>query len=145
MAEHLVQYWKDSGIRKVLIILIIEDIFQQQVIFGYVFVYAFLETQGASQFWENFGYTSDNWRDPPSDDPKFIRKRAMQLPQCVQCSKFTVCVKTTEMPGLWVTLILAHPVFHNQCKVTLNEAINIQPRGRCRAWHSDFFRFDPRF
>ena len=39
---------------------------------------------------ENFGYISPNWRDPPSKDPKFIRKRAMQIQITLQCGRFYV-------------------------------------------------------
>ena len=37
---------------------------------------------------ENFGYISPNWKDPPSSDPKYIRKRAMQIQVTLQCGKY---------------------------------------------------------
>lgn len=37
---------------------------------------------------ENFGYISQKWKDPPSQDMKFIRKRSMQINVTLQCGKF---------------------------------------------------------
>ena len=34
---------------------------------------------------EGFGYISPNWRDPPSTDQKYLRKRAMQVQITLQC------------------------------------------------------------
>ncbi|XP_038055650.1 ATPase MORC2-like isoform X2 [Patiria miniata] len=67
MGEHMIQYWKDINIASL----------------------------GVTKFWENFGYVSHNWKDPPSDDPKFVRKRAMQTPVLVQCD---ACLKWRIMP-----------------------------------------------
>ena len=36
---------------------------------------------------EDFGYVNANWRDAPSQDQKFVRKRAMQVPVTIQCGK----------------------------------------------------------
>ena len=36
---------------------------------------------------ENFGYISQKWKDPPSQDLKFVRKRAMQMNITLQCGK----------------------------------------------------------
>ena len=44
---------------------------------------------GVTKFWESFGYVSQNWKDPPSEDIKFVRKRAMQTPTLVQCGKLS--------------------------------------------------------
>ncbi|XP_062508579.1 ATPase MORC2A-like isoform X2 [Corticium candelabrum] len=68
LSDHLCQYWKDSGI----------------------------ESQGVQKFWESFGYSaSTQWDVSPSDDPKFVRKRAMQIPREVQCDK---CLKWRSVP-----------------------------------------------
>ena len=42
---------------------------------------------------EGFGYINPNWRDPPSTDAKYVRKRAMQLQITLQCGKHSwLCV-----------------------------------------------------
>jgi len=58
MADHMLQYWKDSKI----------------------------ETQGITKFWDDFGYTGQ-WRDDPSDDGKYKMKRLMSVPYHLQCDK----------------------------------------------------------
>ncbi|KAK6190959.1 hypothetical protein SNE40_002715 [Patella caerulea] len=67
MGEHMVQYWKDVGIVQ----------------------------QGVTKFWENFGYVSSNWKDPPSNEGKFLRKRAMQINKTLQCD---MCLKWRILP-----------------------------------------------
>ncbi|XP_022096324.1 MORC family CW-type zinc finger protein 2-like isoform X2 [Acanthaster planci] len=67
MGEHMVQYWKDINVASL----------------------------GVTKFWENFGYVSQNWKDPPSEDPKFVRKRAMQTSVLVQCD---ACLKWRIIP-----------------------------------------------
>jgi len=67
MGEHMAQYWKDVGIA----------------------------TQGITKFWENFGYISTEWKDPPAMDLKFTRKRAMQLSVTLQCD---MCLKWRMIP-----------------------------------------------
>lgn len=67
MGEHMEQYWKDIGIGN----------------------------QGVTNFWENFGYISHSWKDPPSDDVKFARKRAMQVNTTLQCDN---CLKWRMLP-----------------------------------------------
>ena len=49
------------------------------IIHKYFYVYCFTR--------ESFGYTSSEWRDPPSNDDKYIRKRAMQINITLQCGK----------------------------------------------------------
>ena len=58
MGEHMDQFWKESGI-------------MGQVL----------------QFWQNFGYTSEGWKDPPANESKYIRKRAMNVSLSIQCGK----------------------------------------------------------
>ena len=41
----------------------------------------------SSVFRENFGYVSNDIDEEASDEPKYLRKRAMQLPRSVQCGK----------------------------------------------------------
>jgi len=36
---------------------------------------------------EGFGYVNPNWRDPPSTDQKYVRKRAMQVQVTLQCGQ----------------------------------------------------------
>lgn len=67
MGEHMEQYWKDIGIGN----------------------------QGVTTFWEGFGYTSLSWKDPPADDVKFQRKRAMQVNTVLQCDN---CLKWRIIP-----------------------------------------------
>lgn len=69
MGEHMVQYWKDIGIAQ----------------------------QGVTKFWEGYGYISSRWRDPPSTDIKYIRKRAMQINKTLQCD---LCLKWRTLPFL---------------------------------------------
>ncbi|KAH3882973.1 hypothetical protein DPMN_006920, partial [Dreissena polymorpha] len=67
MGEHMVQYWKDLNIAQ----------------------------QGVLKFWESFGYISQRWKDEPSMDPKFVRKRAMQINVTLQCD---ACLKWRTLP-----------------------------------------------
>ncbi|XP_076453430.1 ATPase MORC2-like [Babylonia areolata] len=69
MGEHMVQYWKDISIAQ----------------------------QGIVKFWEGYGYTSHRWKDPPSSDIKFVRKRAMQINKTLQCD---LCLKWRTLPFL---------------------------------------------
>ncbi|XP_071945002.1 ATPase MORC2A-like isoform X2 [Antedon mediterranea] len=62
MGEHMVQYWRDTAIA----------------------------SQGVTKYWEDFGYISSNWKDMPSNDSKYLRKRAMQLQTMLQCDS---CLK----------------------------------------------------
>ena len=43
-------------------------------------------------FRESYGYISQKWKDPPSDDSKFTRKRAMQINVTLQCGKCEIHV-----------------------------------------------------
>lgn len=40
---------------------------------------------------ENFGYISPNWRDLPSTDPKFVRKRMAVIQATLQCGLLCLC------------------------------------------------------
>ena len=61
----MLQYWKDSKV----------------------------EAQGITRFWDDFGYTGQ-WRDDPSDDPKYRMKRLMNIPLQIQCDK---CLKWRQL------------------------------------------------
>ncbi|KAK2166514.1 hypothetical protein LSH36_38g03000 [Paralvinella palmiformis] len=106
MGEHVVQYWKDIAIAQ----------------------------QGVTKFWENFGYISPNWRDPPSKDPKFIRKRAMQIQitlQCDLCLKWRILPFSANnigktFPDDWVCSMNPDPA-HNRCSAP-EQKLNI-PEG----------------
>ncbi|XP_070572349.1 ATPase MORC2A-like isoform X2 [Ptychodera flava] len=96
MGEHLVQYWKDTGIVQ----------------------------QGVTKFWENFGYVSPSWKDPPSVDAKYLRKRAMQIPITIQCDNclkwrvlpFSASNLNKEIPEYWVCSMNPDHS-HNRCTV----------------------------
>ena len=38
---------------------------------------------------ESFGYIGAKWSDGPSDDPKYLRKRAMQVSISLQCGELS--------------------------------------------------------
>ncbi|NXS63866.1 MORC2 protein, partial [Brachypteracias leptosomus] len=67
MGEHLAQYWKDIGIAE----------------------------RGIVKFWDEFGYLSANWNQPPSSELCFKRRRAMEIPTTIQCD---VCLKWRTLP-----------------------------------------------
>ncbi|XP_042193559.1 ATPase MORC2 [Callorhinchus milii] len=67
MGEHLVQYWKDIGIAQ----------------------------KGIVKFWDEFGYLSANWNQPPSHEVLYKRRRAMEIPTTIQCDK---CLKWRTLP-----------------------------------------------
>ncbi|KAL1765848.1 MORC family CW-type zinc finger protein 2B [Sigmodon hispidus] len=67
MGEHLAQYWKDIAIAQ----------------------------HGIIKFWDEFGYLSANWNRPPSDELRFKRRRAMQVPTTIQCD---LCLKWRTLP-----------------------------------------------
>ncbi|KAJ8044082.1 MORC family CW-type zinc finger protein 2 [Holothuria leucospilota] len=67
MKDHMIQYWKDINIEK----------------------------QGVKKFWESYGYTSPHFHYHPSTDPKYIRKRIMDVPLVVQCDN---CLKWRILP-----------------------------------------------
>ncbi|KFP63441.1 MORC family CW-type zinc finger protein 2, partial [Cariama cristata] len=67
MGEHLAQYWKDVAIAQ----------------------------RGIIKFWDEFGYLSANWNQPPSSDLRYKRRRAMEIPTTIQCD---VCLKWRTLP-----------------------------------------------
>ncbi|XP_032085033.1 ATPase MORC2 isoform X2 [Thamnophis elegans] len=67
MGEHLAQYWKDIEIAQ----------------------------KGISKFWDDFGYLSANWNQPPSNELRYKRRRAMEIPTTIQCD---VCLKWRTLP-----------------------------------------------
>ncbi|KAM4809526.1 ATPase MORC2 isoform 2-T2 [Rhinophrynus dorsalis] len=67
MGEHLAQYWKDVGIAQ----------------------------KGIVKFWDEFGYMSANWNQPPSCDLRYKRRRAMEIPTTIQCD---LCLKWRTLP-----------------------------------------------
>ncbi|KAF8566595.1 hypothetical protein P879_04884 [Paragonimus westermani] len=69
MADHLMQYWDDLGIDK--------------------------EADSLVRFWKSFGYLSARWRDPPSNEEKYARRRCCSVSVCVQCDK---CLKWRILP-----------------------------------------------
>ncbi|XP_078083476.1 ATPase MORC2 [Mustelus asterias] len=67
MGEHLVQYWKDIGIAQ----------------------------KGILKFWDEFGYLSASWNQPPSDETVYKRRRCMEIPTTIQCDQ---CLKWRTLP-----------------------------------------------
>lgn len=67
MGEHLAQYWKDIGIAE----------------------------KGIAKFWDEFGYISANWKQPPSSELRYKRRRAMEIPTTIQCD---LCLKWRTLP-----------------------------------------------
>ncbi|XP_044131166.1 ATPase MORC2 [Bufo gargarizans] len=67
MGEHLAQYWKDIGIAE----------------------------KGIVKFWDEFGYISANWNQPPSTELRYKRRRAMEIPTTIQCD---LCLKWRTLP-----------------------------------------------
>uniref|UniRef100_A0A8C9DPK2 MORC family CW-type zinc finger 2 n=1 Tax=Prolemur simus TaxID=1328070 RepID=A0A8C9DPK2_PROSS len=67
MGEHLAQYWKDIAIAQ----------------------------RGIVKFWDEFGYLSANWNQPPSSELRYKRRRAMEIPTTIQCD---LCLKWRTLP-----------------------------------------------
>ncbi|NWR80124.1 MORC2 protein, partial [Centropus unirufus] len=67
MGEHLAQYWKDIAIAQ----------------------------RGIVKFWDEFGYLSAKWNQPPSSELRYKRRRAMEIPTTIQCD---VCLKWRTLP-----------------------------------------------
>ncbi|XP_074526936.1 ATPase MORC2 isoform X2 [Halichoeres trimaculatus] len=67
MGEHLAQYWKDTNIAQ----------------------------KGIAKFWDEFGYLSASWSAAPSPEPRYKRRRAMEIPITIQCDK---CLKWRTLP-----------------------------------------------
>ncbi|KAM7540398.1 hypothetical protein Aperf_G00000029125 [Anoplocephala perfoliata] len=70
MADHLMQYWDDMAIER-------------------------NGSEDINRFWKGFGYLSARWRDPPSDEEKYVRKRSSCVSLCVQCDQ---CLKWRVLP-----------------------------------------------
>ncbi|KAF4011577.1 hypothetical protein G4228_002924 [Cervus hanglu yarkandensis] len=67
MGEHLAQYWKDIAIAQ----------------------------RGIIKFWDEFGYLSANWNQPPSSELRYKRRRSMEIPTTIQCD---LCLKWRTLP-----------------------------------------------
>ncbi|NXX86667.1 MORC2 protein, partial [Urocolius indicus] len=67
MGDYLAQYWKDVAIAQ----------------------------RGIIKFWDEFGYLSANWNQPPSSDLCYRRRRAMEIPTTIQCD---LCLKWRTLP-----------------------------------------------
>uniref|UniRef100_A0A3Q3JSU9 CW-type domain-containing protein n=1 Tax=Monopterus albus TaxID=43700 RepID=A0A3Q3JSU9_MONAL len=50
---------------------------------------------GKVKFWDEFGYLSASWSAPPSSEPRYKRRRAMEIPITIQCDK---CLKWRTLP-----------------------------------------------
>ncbi|XP_066459849.1 ATPase MORC2 isoform X1 [Eleutherodactylus coqui] len=78
MGEHLAQYWKDIGIAQ----------------------------KGIIKFWDEFGYISANWNQPPSTELRYKRRRAMEIPTTIQCDS---CLKWRTLPFQLSSVEKAYP------------------------------------
>nr|XP_056715305.1 ATPase MORC2 [Euleptes europaea] len=89
MGEHLAQYWKDIKIAQM----------------------------GISKFWDDCGYLSANWNQPPSNELRYKRRRAMQIHTTIQCD---LCLKWRRLqfqlssveqgyPDSWVCAMNTEP------------------------------------
>ena len=58
--DHLQCYWKDSKVAT---------------------------GKGVIAFWENFGYLSESWGNPPSNEEKYLRQRAIHTSKVIQCGE----------------------------------------------------------
>nr|XP_015221750.1 PREDICTED: MORC family CW-type zinc finger protein 2 isoform X1 [Lepisosteus oculatus] len=67
MGEHLAQYWRDIAIAQ----------------------------KGIVKFWDEFGYLSASWSQPPSSELRYKRRRAMEIPITIQCDK---CLRWRTLP-----------------------------------------------
>ncbi|MBN3321234.1 MORC2 protein, partial [Atractosteus spatula] len=67
MGEHLAQYWRDIAIAQ----------------------------KGIVKFWDEFGYLSASWTQPPSSEMRYKRRRAMEIPITIQCDK---CLRWRTLP-----------------------------------------------
>ncbi|KAM6066926.1 LOW QUALITY PROTEIN: ATPase MORC2-like [Chlamydotis macqueenii] len=74
MGEHLAQCWKDIAIGLLV---------------------CFPAQRGIIKFWDEFGYLSANWNQPPSSELRYKRRRAMEIPTAIQCD---VCLKWRTLP-----------------------------------------------
>lgn len=46
--------------------------------------------RGIIKFWDEFGYLSANWNQPPSSELRYKRRRAMEIPTTIQCGELVV-------------------------------------------------------
>lgn len=50
----------------------------------------FLAQRGIIKFWDEFGYLSANWNQPPSSELRYKRRRAMEIPTTIQCGELVI-------------------------------------------------------
>lgn len=50
--------------------------------------------KGIVKFWDEFGYLSASWSAPPSSEPRYKRRRAMEIPLTIQCGKLHINTHT---------------------------------------------------
>lgn len=48
---------------------------------------SFPAQRGIIKFWDEFGYLSANWNQPPSSELRYKRRRAMEIPTTIQCGE----------------------------------------------------------
>lgn len=53
--------------------------------------------KGIAKFWDEFGYLSASWSAAPSPEPRYKRRRAMEIPITIQCGMFSAHIYTTFM------------------------------------------------
>jgi len=62
-------------------------------------------------FRENFGYISPNWRDLPSTDPKFVRKRTAVVQATLQCGWLGLCYLLADKLYLHLCFLVSFDAF----------------------------------
>ena len=54
--------------------------------------------RGIIKFWDEFGYLSANWNQPPSSDLRYKRRRSMEIPTTIQCGELGVMQPLSPAP-----------------------------------------------
>lgn len=99
MGEHLAQYWKDIAIGNALssppaLGSSLPEEGKLGRARGWLLTrcvgVCLLAQRGIIKFWDEFGYLSANWNQPPSSDLRYKRRRAMEIPTTIQCGELVV-------------------------------------------------------
>lgn len=103
MGEHLAQYWKDIAIGNgpMLLASTLPFLFPPTLVMlswpervdsesrdwcpTQGMDVCLLAQRGIIKFWDEFGYLSANWNQPPSSELRYKRRRAMEIPTTIQC------------------------------------------------------------
>lgn len=62
--------------------------------------FCFPAQKGIIKFWDEFGYLSANWNQPPSSELRYKRRRAMEIPTTIQCgASDQAAIRRLVLPG----------------------------------------------